>query len=148
MKTLHDAAAREEIVGRLDRLRAEARPLWGRMNVGQMLCHLRASLCMALGELPTKSKNKRLFQTALMRRLAIYWLPWPRGLPTAPELLATPPADFAADAARLRELVGRYAASPIDGPGPEHPLFGRLTRRDWSVLQYRHADHHLRQFGA
>jgi hypothetical protein len=32
--------------------------------------------------------------------------------------------------------------------GPVHPLFGPLTWREWGVATYKHADHHLRQFGA
>jgi hypothetical protein len=27
------------------------------------------------------------------------------------------------------------------------PLFGPLTGREWGALAYKHADHHLRQFG-
>jgi hypothetical protein len=30
---------------------------------------------------------------------------------------------------------------------PEHPAFGHLTHRAGGVVEYRHADHHLRQFG-
>jgi hypothetical protein len=29
-----------------------------------------------------------------------------------------------------------------------HPLFGPLTRAEWGRWGLRHADHHLRQFGA
>ena len=34
-----------------------------------------------------------------------------------------------------------------DAEWQEHPAFGRLARRAWGVLAYRHLDHHLRQFG-
>ena len=27
---------------------------------------------------------------------------------------------------------------------PEHPIFGRLTTKDWGVFSYKHLDHHLR----
>ena len=29
-----------------------------------------------------------------------------------------------------------------------HPFFGRLTPAEWAIQQYKHLDHHLRQFGA
>jgi hypothetical protein len=29
----------------------------------------------------------------------------------------------------------------------QHPMFGRLTTNEWNVWGFRHADHHLRQFG-
>ena len=31
---------------------------------------------------------------------------------------------------------------------PVSPVFGKLTRKDYGVLSYRHLDHHLTQFGA
>lgn len=30
---------------------------------------------------------------------------------------------------------------------PPHPLFGRMSTRDWDRLLYRHTNHHFRQFG-
>jgi Protein of unknown function (DUF1569) len=29
-----------------------------------------------------------------------------------------------------------------------HPFFGALTVAEWDGLQWKHLDHHLRQFGA
>jgi hypothetical protein len=30
---------------------------------------------------------------------------------------------------------------------PVHPIFGRMSHREWLRWAYLHADHHLRQFG-
>jgi hypothetical protein len=32
--------------------------------------------------------------------------------------------------------------------GNVHRFFGRLSGAEWGVTQYKHLDHHLRQFGA
>jgi len=76
----------------------------------------------------------------------------PAALPAlapAPELLARPPATWQADVAELQALVDRLVARGREAtPWPEHPAFGKLSRRAWGVLTYRHIDHHLRQFGA
>jgi hypothetical protein len=45
------------------------------------------------------------------------------------------------------ELIERFATTPPEQMGLDHPGFGRMSARDWDVLQYRHLDHHLRQFG-
>jgi hypothetical protein len=45
------------------------------------------------------------------------------------------------------ELIERFATTPPEKLGVVHPSFGRMRPRDWDVLQYRHLDHHLRQFG-
>ena len=28
-----------------------------------------------------------------------------------------------------------------------HPMFGKFTKQQWGQMQYKHLDHHLRQFG-
>ena len=28
-----------------------------------------------------------------------------------------------------------------------HPAFGKLSKEQWGKMQYKHLDHHLRQFG-
>lgn len=146
MNSLFDARARERILARIERLTPESARRWGRMSVEEMQVHVAGQLRMALGELPVAPK--RVFiRFPVVKQLAIYWLPWPKGAPTAPELRATPPADWAGDRAALLRLIERFAAHGPRGEWPEHPAFGRLSGRAWGVLAYRHLDHHLRQFG-
>ena len=103
---------------------------------------------MALGELPVKPSGKRVFQVFPLKHLLLYLAPFPKGAPTAPELLqGVPSDDFETDKARLGELLTRIAHGPHEGPGPAHPLFGALSRQEWGVATYKHTDHHLRQFG-
>ena len=122
-------------------------PRWGQMDARAMLTHLKQSALMALGELPVASKSKRAFQVFPIKHLILYVAPFPKGAPTAPELLV--PDDASVDAIRseLMSLVERIGAGPREGDGPVHPLFGQLTFREWGVATYKHTDHHLRQFG-
>jgi hypothetical protein len=146
MPTLFDPAAAAGIRGRLDRLTSDRTPQWGSMNAGRMVAHLSDQLRMALGELSCKPK-KTPFRNPVLKRLIIYLLPWPKGVPTSPELLTSPAGDWNADVAALRTLIDRFVAKGSAGPFPEHPTFGRLNGRMWGVLAWRHLDHHLRQFG-
>lgn len=148
MKTLHDGSHRQALVARLGTLSADARPRWGRMNVGQMLCHLGDALRLGVGDTRAEPGPQKLLQHFPLKQLVIYVLPWPKGAPTAPELLATAPAAFEADREALRSLLDRFGAVPLAEPPRVHPLFGPLSVQDWSALQSRHVDHHLRQFGA
>ncbi|HEX9936735.1 MAG TPA: DUF1569 domain-containing protein [Longimicrobium sp.] len=145
-KTVFDPAAREELRRRMERVRPETRPLWGKMNAPQMLAHLNSALMMGLGELETVPKRSPL-ANPLMRWLVIYALPWPRGTPTAPELLAAPTGDWDAELARFRDLLDRTGTRPPAGEWPRHPAFDVMTGKQWGDLTYRHVDHHLRQFG-
>ena len=52
-----------------------------------------------------------------------------------------------ADVTRLRALIRRFGDR---GPAAEWPpsrVFGRISGRSWGVLELKHLDHHLRQFG-
>jgi len=57
-------------------------------------------------------------------------------------------ASFEEERSALLEMLERIGAGPQEGTGPAHPLFGPMTWREWGVVTYKHADHHLRQFGA
>ena len=76
---------------------------------------------------------------------------WPKGVPTMPETDqmkgGTPPGDFESDRGRLRALVDEFAGWERDGDRPPHPIFKKMSRKDWGRWGYRHMDHHLRQFG-
>ncbi|HKP47124.1 MAG TPA: DUF1569 domain-containing protein [Pyrinomonadaceae bacterium] len=139
---------RAAIFQRLNSVTNTSMPRWGQMDAAAMLNHLKLSALMALGELPVAGKNKRVFQVFPVKHLILYAAPFPKSAPTAPELLvseAAPVEDIRAD---LVSLLERIAAGPRQGYGATHPLFGRLSFREWGVVTYKHMDHHLRQFGA
>ena len=146
MGTLRNDGDRKYLLQRLARLNPDAKPLWGKMNAPQMLCHLRDSLAMALGEVAVKALKPNALQRFPLRQLVIYVLPMPKNIPTVPELQASQPGDFAADLREVAERVERMSKMP-NGVGALHPLFGPMTNDEWCALQYKHAAHHLKQFG-
>ena len=131
MKTLFDDRRRREFQDRLGRLTPSTLPQWGKFDAARMVVHVADSLKMALGTLPAKSKRLPIRHPPL-KQLLVYWLPWPKGVPTAPELLERSPADWDAEVAALLALMEEA---------------GTVPRRAWGVLGYRHLDHHFRQFG-
>jgi len=50
MKNLFQASAAEEIERRIAALKPDSHPLWGTMNVGQMVAHCSAGLELASGD--------------------------------------------------------------------------------------------------
>ncbi len=116
------------------------------MTAPQMVAHLADSLRMAIGELLVPSKNLPI-RFPPIKQLIIYWLPFPKGVPTAPELITRVPAEWKAELDDLRLLLDRFAQRDKHGKWPDHPAFGRMKATAWGVLVYRHMDHHLRQFG-
>lgn len=148
MRSILKNEDRAAIVNRLRSLSASSTGRWGTMDVTSMLRHLRLSALMTVGELQVPSVNKRAFQMFPLKHLILYVFPFPKGAPTAPELKPDAAAGFEDERAAVLELVERIGTGARDGLGPAHPLFGPLTWREWGAVTYKHADHHLKQFGA
>jgi len=148
MRTVFNLDDRLNLARRLDGLSTTAPPRWGRMDCPQMLAHLSDGVRMALGELPVTGRGPGALRLGPIRHAVIYWLPWPKGAPTAPELLKRRATDCEAERAELKHLLERLAAVGGAREWPEHPAFGHLSSKDWGALVHRHVDHHLRQFGA
>lgn len=149
MNSLFDAAGAAAIVRRIQGLRPGQKAQWGKMDVAQMLAHSQVGLKVALGDLrPKRAMIGILFGRLAKRQLAS---PKPIGknLPTGPEFRIRDARDFAREQAGLVALVQRFQqggpAALAQGP---HPFFGVLTTSEWDTLQWKHLDHHLRQFGA
>lgn len=139
---------RASIDRRMRSLSASSTARWGTLDVTGMLKHLRLSALMTVGELSVPSVNKRALQMFPLKHLLLYVLPFPKGAPTAPKLKPEAAGSFEEERAALLELLERIGTGSREGLGPEHPLFGPLTWREWGVVTYKHADHHLKQFGA
>ena len=148
MRTVFNLDDRLTLARRIDTVAIDAAPRWGRMDFAQMLAHLSESVRMALGELPVTGAGPKALKLGPIRHAVIYWLPWPKGAPTAPELLVRRATDCQAERVDLKHLLERLGAMEGAREWPEHPAFGRLNSRDWGALVHRHVDHHLRQFGA
>ena len=136
----------EGMIARINELTTQSQPQWGKMNCGQMLAHLTEALRMALGDLQIKPKGGPLRYWPL-KPLILNWLPFPKGAPTAPELIARSPKEIGPEVAELHKLLERFVASTTRQDWPEHPAFGKLSAQEWGALIYKHMDHHLRQFG-
>ena len=146
MPSLRDETVRRDLVQRLQALTAAKKPKWGKLDAPRVLCHLSDALAMSVGQISVQPMNRKVFHHFPLKHLIIYVFPFPKGAPTAPELLSTAPQDFDTDQRRVVELIDRLAAAP-KAKGPEHPFFGLLTNEEWNVLQWKHIDHHLQQFG-
>lgn len=147
MPTLWDKATRDELIGRLGRLRPDTPAAWGKLTCPGMLAHVNDGFRMALGEI--RPKSKRVFVRFFpFKQLFVYVLPMPKGLPTAPELLTrSTGADWEREVHTFPELVDKFTSRRDLSNWPPHPAFGGMSKRDWGALMYRHTTHHFTQFG-
>ncbi|MDF2923164.1 MAG: hypothetical protein K0R57_2078 [Paenibacillaceae bacterium] len=147
IKRITDPTIKQEILERIEQLTPAAVPLWGRMNVNQMICHLSDQLKDMAGTrvIPDQSN---FIMAYIAKPVAFYLLPrWPKGkLPTAPGYDAfaggTKPTAFGQDKEELLRLYRNLVLKP-----GRHPAFGPMTVSEYGRVVYKHFDHHLRQFG-
>ena len=148
-RSLRDHANVDELVQRLSKLAADSPRHWGTMTAHQMVCHLSDAFLTVLGERPASSKETWMSRT-VVKYIALHTkLPWPRGVPTMPEvdqkIGGTKPIEFERDRQKALDLLRRFIQS--DTRYGRHPGFGAMTRDEWMLWGYGHLDHHLRQFG-
>jgi hypothetical protein len=150
MRHLFDPAAAAEVRTRLQSLRPDSARQWGRMNVAQAVAHCAGGLELALGDRrPPRVLVGRMFGRVIKRLALGDEAPMRRNTPTVPGLVVADERALDAERERLRGLIDRFvAAGPAGCTTHPHSFFGRLTPQEWSVLMYKHLDHHLRQFGA
>jgi hypothetical protein len=141
---------------RFSQLRPDTPARWGQFTAPQMLSHVIQSLGMMAGSVEmAPSPSPWIVRNWPLKHLLIYVLPFPKGLPTSPELLAraSMPVESAQAAWSSEIGVLRHTLESLvvrgqgDVKWPDHVAFGPMSARQWGVLQYRHLDHHLRQFG-
>jgi Protein of unknown function (DUF1569) len=147
MKSIFEKTACDEILARFDKLQPTAQRQWGKMSPSQMLEHCARAVEMANG------KNPR--QQALMGKM-IGWIfkkgflsekPFPKNSPTAPDFVISDEPDLDSTRARLKDLIlDFHQLGEAGADGNIHGFFGKLSGAEWGVTQYKHLDHHLRQF--
>lgn len=149
MKHLGQADARDELTRRLTALRPDSTALWGRMTAHQAVCHLNDSFLGTMGE-KKLSPASGWFQRTIMKWCALNLpMPWPKGVPTRPEVDqfqgGTRPVEFERDRKALLATMERFSSA--GAPYTTHPIFAEMEQGEWLRWGYLHIDHHLRQFG-
>ncbi|MGZ7079758.1 MAG: DUF1569 domain-containing protein [Thermoanaerobaculia bacterium] len=145
MRQLWEGSAREELIERIRKLTPERPPLWGKLNAPRMLAHVSDQIRMALGDVPAR-KGSGPLSVWPVNYLMIHVVPWPHGATGPLEAFTTKPATWDADLEHLVTLIGRFCDCRQQTSWPEHPMFGKLSGKDWAALSYKHLTHHLRQF--
>lgn len=147
MKSLFDNALRDDVIRRIRNLRADSPAQWGKMNVQQMLAHCIDAQKITFGEKGDVKMPSGFLTTALGHWLLIKApMPVPKNLQSHPLYFEYLPAQFEQDRDMLIGYVQQFSKGKNQMWGI-HPAFGKMTPEENAILQYKHLDHHLRQFG-
>lgn len=146
MKSIFQEEAYNELSNRLNNLSEDKTPNWGKMNTGQMAWHCQGPLNIVLGHNNYNMKTNWFVKT-FFKKSMYNDKPWRKNLPTVPVFKAQEARDFTIEKAKLIALVNELYSQKDKEQWVAHPLFGAFTKEQWSKMQYKHLDHHLRQFG-
>ncbi len=151
MKNFFNIPDKNELEQRIQKLSPNAIALWGKMNAGEMLCHLYDSLKVASGEVRPKHIGNFLTRMSWLKKMVLRGRSFQKNVNTAkevnPQRDGTKPTDFEKDKKRLLDEMQLYFEKAATLTPPEHPIFGNFSTEDWGRQVYMHTDHHLQQFG-
>lgn len=120
---------------------------WGEMDAAQMLKHLDITYKMGLGLIKAPAdKLKPILSTPIGKWLMIKKVPWFRNMATAKSLIVHERIDLETIKEDLFATMDDFSKKDEDFKFGEHPIFGKLNKKEWGALQYKHTQHHLQQF--
>ncbi len=141
-----------EFVAALRRLQPGQKGAWGKMDAQQMVEHFRQSLKVANGKIQLPLHNPDLERLEKIRSFLMTETPFKENtkspvLPEEPSPHRFPSLPEAIDAleVELNDMFVVYEATP--GKTILNPVFGELDYTQQIQLIYKHAMHHLQQFG-
>ena len=151
MESIFSDSGVANVVQRIDKLSPEAQAQWGKMNVSQMLAHCQAPLNVGLGSHKLGKYNfiLRAIGRIVKNNLVKDEKPFKRSQPTDKTFVVADTKDFEQEKSRLKDAISKFSAAGKAGKlVGTHPFFGVLKHEEWDKMQWKHLDHHLRQFGA
>lgn len=148
MNSIFNADDNKLIIERINHLKMDTKPLWGKMTVSQMLMHCRQPLLVASGELRLNRGLMGILFGNWAKKKLTGPEPFQKNLPTDKSFIVKEDKNFEEEKSALLNLIHKFEKTGQNIITTQtHPFFGKLTAEQWDILQVKHLDHHLRQFG-
>lgn len=148
-KSLHNSIYFEEIINRISNLKENSERKWGKMDVCQMMRHCNYVLQVPLKKIELPPINAVFGMIGIMTKIEmqIFNNGIPQNMPTFRKLIINFECNFDEEKESLLNTLNEYRNCFLNGNLPErHVLFGKMEEKDWGFLEYKHLNHHLKQF--
>ena len=149
-KSLNSRQHLEEIKSRILRIEEHSERKWGKMNAAQMFRHCDRILQVGFGKIVLPKINPLIKSIGILTKIEmnIFNNGIPPNMPTFKEVIIKENCNFEKSREELLASIDEFAEkSAKNNLLSEHALFGKMTKEDWGFLEYKHLDHHLKQFG-
>ena len=132
-----DFSSLEEVLHDAEDL-ARGHKTLGKWTLGQILHHLATAIRVSRRR--PDAVTRPVDET--FRRQIFEFRRFPEGVPAPhPKLVPPADADLAAQLVELREAIEQWRVA--DGPFPDHPFIGPLSKDEWTQFHCIHSAHHL-----
>lgn len=149
LPNIFNSETTEIILKRLENLKANSQPKWGKMNASQMLAHLNIAYDIAYGKIESKpSFIIKFLMKLFIKNGIVNEKSYPQNSRTAPEFIIADKRDFDLEKSKYIKNVREtevHGAAYFEGK--ENPSMGKLTAVEWNNMFYKHTNHHFDQFG-
>jgi hypothetical protein len=149
MKNIFDPGVTKELIDRINELEPTSTPIWGKMNVAQMLAHCNVSYELVYDNIhPKPNPIIKFFLKAFIKNMVVSEKPYKHNGQTSPAFLIKDEKDFDMEKKRLISYINKtQELGEAYFENKESHSFGKLSIQEWNNMFYKHLDHHLRQFG-
>lgn len=147
MKSIFNSTDNQEIITRIQKLTPDTKALWGKMSVDQMLKHINDAVLVSFNEKELHVPFIFRILGRLMKNTVLKQPKFSKNSPTAKEFKYNTNFDFEAAKNDLISNFSRFQEGEKTITCSKHPFWGKMNAEEWNNLQWKHVDHHLRQFG-
>lgn len=139
----------DHLIERIEALRPDTQPQWGKMNAAQMLAHCNVTYEMIYTDKhPKPGGMMKLMLKWFVKPTVVNEKPYPQNSRTAPQFLITDEKVFETEKKRLVDHIRQTLQLGRNHfEGKTSHSFGDLNAVEWNNMMYKHLDHHLTQFG-
>ena len=135
----------------LKRLKADQKPLWGKMTPQHMVEHLYKAMQASVNEISLNIFTEER-KIPVLKRLFLGEKALPKEFinpAIGPGLMELEFKNMEAATLELQNILERYERFFENNPDIKtaHPTFGYLTKKEWDVFHQKHFIHHFSQFG-
>jgi hypothetical protein len=140
----------EGIIARINHLTPETQRKWGTMDVSQMLAHccVTYEYIYEPDKFPKPGFMLGLVLKTVVKKAVTNEKSYKHNLRTGPDFIVKEEKNFEYEKKRLIDFINRVqqeGETKFDGKISHS--FGKLDKKAWNNMFYKHLDHHLTQFG-
>lgn len=149
MKTIFDRAVRNELIIRINLINENSKASWGKMTVYQMTKHCTKWDEWVLGKDNPAYRQEllgKIFGKMALKSNTKDDRPIQKNMPAGRFAVKKGTGDVEDQKRLWVSLIEEY--ENYSNPAFIHDFFGKMTPEQIGIFAYKHADHHLRQFGA